>query len=278
MLKRLTLSLSLALVMLTGTALAADPTAGQIYQAAQSGHLAQAQQMIHQVLRDHPNSAKAHFVAAELDARAANYGLARQELAAAESLQPGLPFASAHAVSELRRQLGEAPRAARVRRSGAGSSHIGWAVLLIGGVLLVWMIVRRRMAAASANAYPGPFSGAMPPGGMPQGGPMGPGPGYAPGGYPPGYGPAGGSGMLHNIGTGLAIGAGVAAGEELVGHLLNPGSGGGLMPDASAAPLDPQANADLGGNDFGISDPGSWDDGSGGGGWDSGGGGDGGWT
>ncbi len=271
MLKRLTLSLSLALVMLTGTALAADPTAGQIYQAAQSGHLAQAQQMIRQVLRDHPNSAKAHFVAAELDARAANYGLARQELAAAESLQPGLPFASAHAVSELRRQLGEAPRAARVRRSGAGSSHMGWAVLLIGGVLLVWMIVRRRMAAASANAYPGPFSGAMAPGGMPQGGPMGPGPGYAPGGYPPGYGPAGGSGMLHNIGTGLAIGAGVAAGEELVGHLLNPGSGGGLMPDASAAPLDPQANADLGGNDFGISDPGSWDDGSGGGG-------DGGWT
>ena len=274
MLKRLTLSLSLALVMLAGTALAADPTAGQIYHAAQSGHLAQAQQMIRQVLRHHPNSAKAHFVAAELDARAANYGLARQELAAAESLQPGLPFASARAVSELRRQIGETPRDARSGRSGAGSSHMGWAVLLIGGVILVWMIVRRRMAMASVNAYPGPFSGAMPPGAMPQGGPGGPmgaGPGYAPGGYPPGYGPAGGSGIVHNLGTGLAIGAGVAAGEELVGHLLNPGSGGGLMSDGSAGQLDPQVNADMGGNDFGVSDPGSWDDGSGGGG-------DGGWT
>ena len=276
MLKRLILSLSLALVMLGGTALAADPTAGQIYQAAQSGHLAQAQQMIRQVLHDHPNSAKAHFVAAELDARAANYGLARQELATAESLQPGLPFASAHAVSELRRQLGATPRTARARPAGAGASHMGWALLLIGGIILVWMIVRRRMAAATVNTYPGPFSGAMPPGGMAQGGPMGPGPGYAPGGYPPGYGPPGGSGILHNLGTGLAIGAGVAAGEELVGHLLNPGSGGGMMPDASAGQLDPQVNGDMGGNDFGVSDPGSWDDG-GGGGWD-GGGGDGGWT
>ncbi len=284
MLKRLTLSLGLALVMLTGTALAADPSAAQIYQATQSGHLAQAQQMVQQVLRDHPNSAKAHFVAAEVAARAQNYGQARQELAKAESLQPGLPFASTHAVRALRAQLGQSARSGAgyglAPRTARHSSHVGWGLLLIGGIIVVWMIVRRRMAAANYNAYPGQMPGAMPPGG-----PMGTPPGYPPGAYPPpGYAPGygGGSGIMGNLGTGLAIGAGVAAGEQLVGHMLNPGAGaGGVIPDANAGPFDPQVNADMGGNDFGVSDPGSWDGGGGGGGdgggWDSGGG-DGGWT
>lgn len=277
MLKRLTLPLGLALVMLTGSALAGDATMGQIYQTVQSGHLAQAQQMIRQVLRDHPNSGKAHFVAAEVAAREQNYGEARQELAKARSLEPGLPFASPGAVRALQAQLGEASGHGLGQRSGRRSSHLGWALLLIGGVIVVWMIVRRRMAAANYNAFPGQFPGAMPPGG-----PMGA-PPYGPGGYPPaGYGPghSAGSGIMGSLGTGLALGAGVAAGEELVGHMLNPSAGGGLIPDAAAGQVDPQVNADMGGNDFGVSDPGSWDDGGGGGGgWDSGGGGgDGGWT
>ncbi len=284
MLKRLTLPLGLALVMLAGAALAADPTAGQIYQAAQSGNIAQAQQMIQQVLRDHPNSAKAHFIAAEVDARAQNLGEARQELAKAEALRPGLPFASPHAVRQLRAQLGQSPGHGVGRRSIRSSSHKSWApfLLLIGGIIVVWMIVRRRMAMAHYNAFPGQM-----PGGMPPGGPMGTPPGYGPGGSPPaGYGPGYGSGpgIMGSLGTGLAVGAGMAAGEELVGHMLNPGGGvagglgGGMIPDANAGQLDPQVNSDMGGNDFGVSDPGSWDDGSGGGGgWDSGGG-DGGWT
>ncbi len=48
---------------------AADPTMDQIYEAAASGHLDQAQQMITQVLADHPTSAKAHYVQAELYAK-----------------------------------------------------------------------------------------------------------------------------------------------------------------------------------------------------------------
>jgi hypothetical protein len=271
MLKRLTLPLGLALALLAGTALAADPNAHQIYLALKGGHVAQAQQMIEQVLRDHPGSAKAHFVAAEIDARASNFGLARQQLAKAESIAPGLPFASAEAVRELRRQLGQAPGAGLARSPSAHrhGSNLGWALLLIGGVIVVWMIVRRRMAAASYTAYPGQAPGGMPPGGP--AGPMGPG-GYPPGGAP-GYGPGGGSGLLGGLGTGLAMGAGMAAGEGLVDHLLGGNPGGGMIPDANAGqPIDPQVNADMGGNDFGMSDPGSWDDGSGdagddGGGW-----------
>ena len=276
--KRFRVALAMLLALAAGVALAADPSAHQIYLATRAGNIAQAEQMVQQVLKDHPQSAKAHFVAAEVEARAGNFGNARSQFAQAQALAPGLPFASAHAVRALQRELGMAPMRAEGARPGAHFG-IGWPLLLIGGVLVLWMIVRRRMAAAAYNsANPGQFPAGMAPGPAP----MGPPGGYPPGAYPPGYPqgyPQGGSGIMGNIASGLAVGAGVAAGEALVGRMLEGNSGGGGIADASAAALDPQANADLGGNDFGLNDPGSWDDGSaGGGGWDSGGGGDGGWT
>jgi len=54
-----------------------DPTMDQIYTAAAGGHLDQAQQMISQVLADHPTSAKAHYVQAELYAKEGKTALAR---------------------------------------------------------------------------------------------------------------------------------------------------------------------------------------------------------
>ena len=66
-----------------------DPSVNQIYQSARTGHLAQAEQMVDQVLRDHPGSGKAHYVASEVYAHAGNYGRARAELSTAESLAPG---------------------------------------------------------------------------------------------------------------------------------------------------------------------------------------------
>ncbi len=63
----------------------ADPTVHQIYEAAAAGHLDQAQQMMDQVLRDHPQSAKAHYVQAELYAEEGQFSLARSELNRAEA-------------------------------------------------------------------------------------------------------------------------------------------------------------------------------------------------
>src|SRR6516164_8173297 len=83
----------------------ADPTPNQIYEAARTGHLAQAEQMIGQVLRDRPQNAKAHFVAAEIYARAGDLATARRELATAETLQPGLPFDAPASVAALRAQI-----------------------------------------------------------------------------------------------------------------------------------------------------------------------------
>lgn len=277
MLKRMTLSLgALLMLALVLPALAADPTPAQVYQAARSGNLSEAQQMIAQVLRDHPGSGQAHYVAAQIDARAGNFGLARQELRTARSLEPGLPFARPGALRRLEMQLGQAPGAgvARAPARARHSSHLGMFLILITGAVVLWLVLRRRAAAMGyPQQYSGPDGGPYP-GGAPPGMPPA---GYGPGGYPGGYMPGGGSGIMGSVASGLALGAGVAAGEELVQHMMGGGSNaGGFVPSAEASQM-PDPNADMGGNDFGLNDPGSWDDGSGGG-FDDGGGDGGGWS
>ena len=88
-----------------GAAFAAEPSLHEVYQAADSGHVEQAQRMMQNVLQAHPDSAKAHYVEAELLARQGLLAQARSELATARRLAPGLPFASEHSVSELERTL-----------------------------------------------------------------------------------------------------------------------------------------------------------------------------
>jgi uncharacterized protein len=237
MLKTIALRLAALLVVACALpALAADPSPAQVYQAARSGDLAQAQQMIAQVLRDQPRSGQAHFAAAEIDVRAGNYGTARQELKTAESLEPGLPFASARSVLELRMQLGEAPigvLAARTVRATRGS-HLGLLLIFVAGAAVLWLVLRWRAGNMGYPQYPG-YPGGVPPGG------------YGPGGYTPGGGP----GIMGSVASGLALGAGVAAGEELVDHILGGGSnpgGSDLVPPTESEPA-PDPNADMGGND-----------------------------
>jgi uncharacterized protein len=95
-----------------GYSAAAEPSPAQIYLLA-ARNLGQARQIIQGVLQRHPESAVAHWVAAVLDVRAANLLVASQELARAEQLAPGLPFASPDAVVDLQRQL--------QRSAGAGA-------------------------------------------------------------------------------------------------------------------------------------------------------------
>lgn len=87
-------------------AFVAEPTMKQIYQAATTGHLDQAQQMINEVLANHPGSAKAHWVQAELFAKEGKGNLARSEVLEAERLNPGLTEFSPKSVRELKVQLG----------------------------------------------------------------------------------------------------------------------------------------------------------------------------
>jgi uncharacterized protein len=257
---------------LGGTALAqADPTVHQIYEAASSGHLDQAQRMMDQVLRDHPDSAKAHYVQSELYAREGQLTLARAELARAEQLAPGLPKENPRSVAELKAQLG------LLRRGGGASPQmlqsplrfpLGTLLILVLVVGVLWALFRRR---TSYPAYPPgyPTGATVPPGA--------PGP-YGAGGYGP-AGPVGGgigSTVAGGLAGGLAAGAGFVAGEELAHHLLDGRQSSALPPPAEG--YGESENRDMGGADFGVNDPDSWDDSSGAGGDVGGGGGGDDWT
>jgi hypothetical protein len=250
-------ALALAFGYAGSAAAATDPTVAQVYEAAESGHMDQAQQMMDQVLIDHPKSGTAHYVQAELYARQGKFPLARSELATAEALEPGLPHIGAQSVQSLKAELGLSARAgagagAPAMRMAPPARPFPWGLLLIFaaviGILL--MVFRRRTAYVPYPAVGGPYAA----------GGAGP--------YGPGYGPAPmgggiGSGIAGGLASGLAVGAGVVAGEELAHHFMDGNRQAGVLPPAGDAhQLDNgNPNGDMGGQDFGVNDPGSWDDG-----------------
>jgi hypothetical protein len=256
----------LMLALLQATATAADVSVHEVYEAAQAGHLREAQAMMQQVLRDHPNSAKAHYIDAEILAKGGQLAAARAELATAERLEPGLPFASASAVQVLRQQLSGST--ATTVRQATEPSQFPWGLALLGLALVVAVVMFVRAMRQRSVMQ----AGAMMPGAN-----YGPQPGYGQPGYgQPGYGPTmGGGGMgggiMGGLATGAALGAGMVAGEALAHRFMgDQGHSGGIVPDAQADNLvDPNSN--LGGADFGVNDSSSWDDNSSSS-WDSGGG------
>lgn len=286
------LTASALCVMPAAWAQAQDATVQQVYQAAEAGKFIEAQTMMDKVLRDHPNSGKAHFIEAELLARQGKFPEAAAELANAERLAPGLPFVRPEAVRKLRALVVRArpataatvpdsaiaPVQAAPARAGA---NIPWGMILVIGGLVVVAVVyfRNRSAGRAAQQRYSQTAGAAGTPGMgaayPQyansvnNSPYGPGPG----------GPGMGSGIMGGLATGAAVGAGAVAGGALMHHLLDgernaaTSSGNNLAPGVDPLgtrdPLlspEPPANYDMGGNDFGVSDPGSWDDGGAGGG------------
>jgi hypothetical protein len=258
---------------LSNTAFAAEPTLQEVYQAAQAGRMREAQAMMDEVLKAHPNSAKAHYVEAELLARQGLTARGNDELATAERLDPGLSFAKPAAVQELRSKLAGVSTGSFVTQRTPAPQGFPWNVLIIAVAVMaaVFFIARRFFR-------PNPV---MAPGTTLMNGPANGGPGYGQPGYgQPGYGQPGypgapgggmGSGILGSLATGAAVGAGIVAGEALMHRVMDGGNhnSGGLISDASAAP--PQQDYDMGGSNFGVSDGGSsWDSGSsdvGGGDW-----------
>jgi len=251
----------LAAVCLTSaSAMAADPTLHDVYQSVAAGKLTEAQSMMDQVLRDHPDSAKAHYVEAELMAKQGRLADAQAELGTAERLAPGLPFAKAQAVQELQARIasshGLTQPIARSYQAPAGG--IPWGLLLLGGGVIAFIIfVARAMTRRNPVVVPA-GGGGYAPGSPTQA--------YGAAGVPP-MGPVGGgigSGILGGLATGAAVGAGIVAGEALAHHLTD-----GHRDGANVAPLGGELDSfkdDTGGTDFGVSDGSSWDDSSGGGG------------
>jgi hypothetical protein len=114
-----------------------------------AGRIGQAQVLVDEQLHAHPADARAHYVAAELRVRQGEREPAREELAAAERLMPGLPFADGQAVHDLHRQIEDgaaalaSPFAAAALPSpeSAGQSWKLW-VALGSGTALAWLLMR----------------------------------------------------------------------------------------------------------------------------------------
>ncbi len=137
-----------------------EPTLAQVEQAAQAGRVDAARRMIEQVLREHPGSARAHWVDAELLAAQGLFGPARDELAAARAIAPGLPFVSRAAADALRARLDRlsAPAASRLHDDAARppdrARSLAWALPLAiaAGGIVAWLLMRLGLRPASPPA------------------------------------------------------------------------------------------------------------------------------
>ena len=249
-----------AAVLLTSSAAFAEATLPEVYQAVQSGQMAKADAMMKEVLQNHPNSAKAHYVASELYLKEGKLEAARNHFIKAQNLAPGLPFAQPESVQKLQMQLASTQVAPAASQTSIFSNPLFWGLIAI--LVIGVMIVMRRRKAEAVQVYNAPSAGYP---GTPGG----------PAGYPGGPGaPAGGmgSGLMGSLATGAALGAGMYAGQALASNLMgghdnghsNAGSNPNLNQVGGPASLDPN---------FGVRDASSWDDG-GASSWDDSGGGD----
>ncbi|MDB5989736.1 MAG: hypothetical protein JWQ10_1139 [Herbaspirillum sp.] len=270
--------LAATMFCLTPAFAAEDATMHEVYTAAQAGKFDQAQAMMDKVLHDHPKSAKAHFVESELLAKQGRFTNAEAEFKTAESLAPGLPFASPTSVEQLRARLAAAHTAPHSRPAPQQASATSateapgpgmpWGFLLAGAGLIAFIVfavrfMNMRTGASMGGGGAGSMNGYRP------GQPMSPYSPMAPA-QAPMMGPAAGGGMgssiLGGLATGAAMGAGIVAGEELMHHFTDGNRSSNNMFDTPYTPDNQQLPDNMGGTDFGISDSGSWDDSSGGGG------------
>jgi hypothetical protein len=257
-------ALSLAISFATPAFSVEDASIHQIYLTAEAGKFNEAQSMMDKVLHDHPNSAKAHFVEAELLAKQGRVTGAQDELNIAERLQPGLSFAKPQALEKLKGQIASnhpVSQSAISQNNQPANNGMPWGMIFLMVCLIAfiylaakWM-TRRNPTIMPANYNPNNVNV------NPQqyGNAASPIMGQTGGGL--------GSAILGGLATGAAVGAGMVAGEALMHHFTDGElSHNGLISEAQAN--DGVVNHDdMGGSDFGIADNSSWDDNSGGDDW-----------
>jgi hypothetical protein len=231
----------LFVLLASGSVFAADAPATDspkaVEAALQQGNYPLAEQELRQAIVEHPQSAKAHYMLAQVLAHEGNIGDAQKEAGQAKTLDPKIGFTNPARFerfqSELNQALApstgarqraasvpvprEAPYAATVQPVAEQRSHGSIWPWVIGAVILVLLFgwFRRRQQGQFTN-QPGYGQGYGAPG------PQNP---YGNGPYPPpGYqqGPQGGSGIGGSILGGLAGGVlGAAAVNAYENHERN---------------------------------------------------------
>ena len=283
----------------------AVPSVDEVQTAVKAGRYAQAETMMREVVASKPESAKAHYVLAEILAHNGQRDEALKETREARRIDPAIKFADPAKFARFEELL-QQPRgaagtgaytgpntgtvaapSAEPRRTGPATSRLNeeraaaagggmpswlWLVGAAVVALVAWRFIASRRTSSSAAAPMAAAGMGMAPGAGYPAAPMGGAPGYGVGPQyqQPGIMGGRGPGMM---GVGLGVAGGVAAGM-LAERMLHGGR------DAPA-----QADAGAGAAAGGLT-PGAFDDGSGsadalrdrpvdfgnGGGWDDGGG------
>jgi tetratricopeptide (TPR) repeat protein len=276
--------LSITLLALACSLALALPSPKDISAAVEAGDLARAETMLHEVLKEKPNSAKAHYELGEVLARAKRYDEALAQLNQARAIDPALKFASspdkfsqtvdkvsaaaaAAKTAATSQNLNPAPAAAPAHSAvapaaSASSFPTGY---VVGGIILLvllFVLIRRSQAPRPTPMPIGAYPGA---------------PGYAPGGAMAPA-PYGGYGAQPQAGSGIGgavLGgvAGLAAGYALSKAMEGGNANAGQAQHAAAAnegyvPFDTPPAPDMGSFDAGSGS--GWDAADSGGG-DSGG-------
>ena len=280
--KRKILLVAACAAALWSAAAMAVPTVDEVTAADRAGDYPKAESLVREVIAAKPQSARAHYILAEILSKEHKFSDASAEAHRAGEIDPSLKFAGDPAKfrsfeGELSRELARpvatpgvaptrvdaAPMNPAMPVQAASGGIPGW--VWVGGLaviaFLIFRSVSRRAVAnnmAGGGYAPQPQGGYGMQSGMAQ-------PGYGPAngpGYGPGYGAAPGGGLLR---TGLAAAGGVAGGmllERMLegnrqnenGGNNNYGSQGANVSDADQAgrdldnrPIDYGA----GGNDWG---------------------------
>lgn len=239
-----------------------DASIHEIYQLSQSGKMAEAQAQMDKVLIDHPESAKAHYVKAELDAKQGLMNEAKAELGKAENLQPGLAFVKPAALESLRQSIAQAHALSEFNH-GQTVKHknlLPWETILLFVIAIALFVftVRRWLTKPQPviQANPYPFAGST------INNPVTPSVSYPPTTTAP-TSSVGGS-ILGGLATGAAVGAGMVAGETLMHRILDDHSttsNDNMLNSANAQEMivpDHIISNDY--SDFGITDDTNWDD------------------
>lgn len=251
------------------------PSVEEVQAATRRGDLATAEQMMREVVAARPDSARAHYVLAEILAQRRQWPAAIEHAARARALDPAIRFTTPARFESFERALhreqaaagqaaapppGRPPQREAPAAGATGDGMPVW-LLVVGAVILMAVVVGWRRRRAAPRLQPAVA------GGYAHGGP----PGF--GGVPPAG--AGGSGLM---GMGMAAAGGVAAGmlaERLLhgGHDASPGAprdidagtAGGLVPGSFDDPGHALGDIDFGsgdgwggGDDLGGGSGGDW--------------------
>jgi len=224
------------------------PDIHQVYRTVEAGNINQAHRMIEEVLRVHPNSAKAHYIDAQILVRQGDRVRANEELQRAESLAPNLPFVKPYDVTRLKQEISSARGGYQIAEPLHKQSSFPWGTLIIFIIAIaILFMVFKAFSARRNNNQRGinpnnpahPYSGQQ--------------------GYGNTSGGGFGSGIFGGLMSGLAAGTGFAAGESLFNHFSSDERSEDISNQNSDNDFTSQSSFSDD-NDFGISDDASWDD------------------